>query len=244
MADGVAVASAAATAAHVSTAAEPPVRKDLQIPTSGRFVLVDAASAQLFMIEDGQVRGSMRVIVGRPTAATPVVKSTIHNATLNPYWYVSTDLARSIIAPAVLKDGPSYLRKGHYQILSDFSAEARVLPAAAVDWEKVADGRSEVYVRQLPGPANSMGTVKFGFGHADGIYLHDTPRKELFEGADRNLSAGCVRLEDAARLTSWLFGRGAVVSSKSPELNVPLPSPVPIVIMYMDTADRVQLAGL
>ena len=153
-----------------------------------------------------------------------------------------TDLARSIIAPAVLKDGPSYLRKGGYQILSDFSDEARVLPVADVDWEAVADGRSTVYVRQLPGPANSMGKVKFGFGQADGIYLHDTPRKELFEGADRNLSAGCVRVEDAGRLTSWLFGERPGVTSDSPELNVPLPSPVPIVIMYMDTADQVHLA--
>ena len=240
MADGAATASPD----HVSSSAEAELGIALQIPASGRFVLVDAASAQLFMIEDGQVRGSMRVIVGRPDAATPVVKSTIYNATLNPYWYVPTDLARSIIAPAVLKDGPSYLRKGGYQILSDFSEEARVLPAAGVDWEAVADGRSEVYVRQLPGPANSMGKVKFGFGHADGIYLHDTPRKELFDGADRNLSAGCVRVEDATRLTSWLFGRGAGVTSESPELNVPLPRPVPIAIMYMDSADRIELAGL
>jgi murein L,D-transpeptidase YcbB/YkuD len=244
MADDVAIASAAATSPHVPSSAEPELRTPLEIPASGRFVLVDAASAQLFMIEDGEVRGSMRVIVGRPAAATPVVESTIYNATLNPYWYVPTDLARSIIAPAVLKDGPSYLRKGGYQILSDFSDEAEVLAPADVDWEAVADGRSTIYVRQLPGPANSMGNVKFGFGHADGIYLHDTPRKELFEATDRNLSAGCVRVEDAARLTAWLFGGSERVASEAPDQDVALPSPVPIVIMYMDTADRVQLAGL
>jgi len=196
------------------------------------------------MIEDGEVRGSMRVIVGKPTAATPVVKSTIYSATLNPYWHVPGDLARTLIAPRVLKQGPSYLRDRGYQILSDFSADARVLDAADIDWEAVADGRATVHVRQLPGPANSMGKVKFGFGNADGIFLHDTPRKELFEGADRNLSAGCVRVEDADRLTRWLLGQSAGGASKTPEQDVPLPSPVPIAIMYLDTADRVQLAGL
>lgn len=40
-----------------------------EIPERGRYVLVDAASARLFMIEDGRVRDTMRVIVGKPAAA-------------------------------------------------------------------------------------------------------------------------------------------------------------------------------
>ena len=47
------------------------------IPPSGRYVLVDAASARLFMIEDGRVRDTMRVIVGRSAAATPALKSVL-----------------------------------------------------------------------------------------------------------------------------------------------------------------------
>ena len=48
-----------------------------QIPMRGRFVLVDAASARLFMIEDGRVSDSMRVIVGKPSAATPPLRSVL-----------------------------------------------------------------------------------------------------------------------------------------------------------------------
>jgi hypothetical protein len=52
-----------------------------QIPLQGRYVLVDAASARLYMIEDGRVRDSMRVIVGKPDTPTPELKSVINYET-------------------------------------------------------------------------------------------------------------------------------------------------------------------
>ena len=60
-----------------------------QIPVHGRYVLVDAASARLYMIEDGRVQDSMRVIVGKPETPTPELKSVINYETLNPYWHVT-----------------------------------------------------------------------------------------------------------------------------------------------------------
>ena len=51
-----------------------------------------------------------------------------------------------------------------------------------------------------------MGQLKFNLANADGIYLHDTPKKELFAQDQRNLSNGCVRLEDAPRFARWLLG--------------------------------------
>ncbi|MEO8176848.1 MAG: L,D-transpeptidase family protein, partial [Sphingomicrobium sp.] len=176
-------------------------------PTHGRYLLVDAASAQLFMVEDGAVRDSMKVIVGKASAQTPTLASKIYYATLNPYWNVPADLAKSLIAPRVLEQGVRYLTDHNYQVLASFAADAPVISPKDVDWRAVADGRITVKVRQLPGPANSMGQVKFGFPNNDGIFLHDTPRKELFAADQRAISHGCVRLEDAPRLARWLMGR-------------------------------------
>ena len=78
-----------------------------------------------------------------------------------------------------------------------------------------------------------MGRMKFGFANGDGIFLHDTPRKELFEASDRGLSNGCVRLEDAPRFARWLLGRPARPQGAKPEQKVPLPQPVPIYITYL-----------
>ena len=213
------------------------------IPARGRYVLVDAASARLFMMEDGQVVDSMRVIVGKPEAATPVLRSTLYYATLNPYWNVPPELARTIIAPKVLKDGIGYLRDKGYQVVSAFNRNPRLLDPESVDWAAVAAGRATVHVRQLPGPANSMGQMKFGFENDSGIYLHDTPRKELFSEAQRNLSNGCVRLEDAPRFARWLLGREPGAPADTPEQHVALPRPVPIMIAYLDEGARMSLAS-
>ena len=213
-------------------------------PKRGRFILVDAASARLFMIEDGQLVDSMKVIVGKPDAQTPTLASRIYYATLNPYWNVPEDLAQKIIAPRVLKDGIGYLRSNGYQVVDSFGDEAREIAPSKVDWKAVAAGRSTVKIRQLPGPRNSMGRVKFGFPNGYGIYLHDTPKKELFASDQRAVSNGCVRLEDAARLTRWLLGRDpAELTIERPEQHIALPRSVPIYITYSNEATQLAAAG-
>jgi murein L,D-transpeptidase YcbB/YkuD len=214
-----------------------------QIPLRGRYVLVDAASARLYMIEDGRVQDSMRVIVGKPDTPTPALKSVLNYETLNPYWHVGADLAKTVIAPRVLKDGDAYLTRQGYEILSGWGADARVLSPDSVDWKAVAAGEAQIYVRQLPGPANSLGHFKFDLPNSNGIYLHDTPRKELFAQDQRNLSHGCVRLEDAERLARWLLGKEPPTAS-APEEHVLLPKPVPVQISYLDTRSQTQLSSL
>ena len=215
-----------------------------EIPDRGRYVLVDAASARLYMIEDGRVRDSMRVIVGKPAAATPALKSTLYYATLNPFWNVPVDLVQTLIAPRVLKDGTAYLTEKGYEVVSKFGSDAQVLSPDSVDWEAVAGGRAQVRVRQRPGPANSMGQMKFDLAHSNGIYLHDTPKKDLFAKAERNLSNGCVRLEDAPRLARWLLGNDPPLAAAAPEQHVAIPRAVPITIAYLDARAQMQLAGL
>ena len=203
-------------------------------PAKGRYIVVDSASARLWMVEDGRIADSMKVIVGKPSSQTPVLASVIYYATLNPYWNVPPDLAQNLVAKRVLAQGVSYLKAHNYQVLSGFEANAEPVAVQQVDWRAVADGKATVRIRQLPGPGNSMGKVKFGFANGTGVFLHDTPNKGLFESDDRDLSNGCIRLEDADRLGRWLL-RGAVpaVDPAEPEQHVQLPAPVPIFVTYM-----------
>jgi murein L,D-transpeptidase YcbB/YkuD len=204
------------------------------MPPKDRYIMVDTAGARLYMIDNGQVVDSMKVIVGKadPSTQTPMLASTIYYATLNPYWHVSAEMVRSLIARNVLDQGLGYLKSHGYQVLAaDGSGE--MLNAASVDWHAVADGRETVQVRQLPGPGNSMGRIKIGFPNSEDIYLHDTPNKDLFAQEDRTLSHGCIRLEDAERLGRWLMGREPHAASNDPEQNVLLPTPVPIYVTYL-----------
>ncbi|WP_458390129.1 L,D-transpeptidase family protein [Sphingomonas sp. F9_3S_D5_B_2] len=212
------------------------------LPSRGRFVLVDAATARLWMIDNGQVADSMKVIVGKPGSQTPMLASAIYAATLNPYWNVPGDLVQKLIAPRVLAQGVNYLKVHHYELLSGFGDDAQPVDATDVDWKAVAQGKATIRVRQLPGPANSMGEVKFAFPNKSGIYLHDSPEKELFAKSQRDLSNGCIRLEDANRLGRWLMGREPSVASDEPEQRVFLPKPVPVFVTYLTAhADGGQL---
>jgi len=143
----------------------------------------------------------------------------------------------------VLKDGNTYLTDRGYEVVTGWGPDARVLSPDSVDWKAVAAGNAQVYVRQRPGPANSLGQFKFDLPDGDGIYLHDTPKKELFALDERNLSHGCVRLEDAQRLARWLLGKDPPAASV-PEQNVLLPQPVPIRISYLDPDSQTRLASL
>ncbi|MDB5698809.1 MAG: murein L,D-transpeptidase, partial [Alphaproteobacteria bacterium] len=202
----------------------------------GRHLLVDAAAARLYLYENGQVRDSMRVVVGKPSEQTPMMAGVVRFAMINPYWNIPPDLVRKRVAAGVLTQGEGFLREKHYQILSDWSDRARVVDPALVDWNAVAQGRLDLRVRQLPSPENAMGKMKFMFPNALGVYLHDTPDKDLLRKSERQFSSGCVRLEDAPRLARWLFGRPLVVPSGEPETRVDLPEPVPVYITYLTAA--------
>jgi murein L,D-transpeptidase YcbB/YkuD len=199
----------------------------------GRFVMVNAAEQRLYMWEDRKPVDSMVVVVGKPKYPTPLMAAFIRFASLNPYWYVPPDLATERIAPNVLKRGMKYLDDLGYEVMSDWTRDATLVDPKTVDWKGVADGKVEVMIRQKPGPHNSMGRIKFMFPNQEGVYLHDNPERELFTEASRLYSGGCVRLEDAWRLSRWLFGRELTWEGAGTEEPVPLNPPVPVYITYL-----------
>lgn len=198
----------------------------------GRWVLVDAASARLWMYDGSRLAGTMKVVVGAPQTQTPAMAGFLRYAIVNPYWNLPDDLMPSRITEKVLANGPGYIKASGYQVLSGWDEDAPVLDPAKVDWQAVAAGQQAVRARQLPGPGNFMGAVKFMFPNEQGIYLHDTPERELLTKDTRYFSNGCVRLEAAAKLGRWLLGK-PLPRSQKPERRVELPVPVPIYITYL-----------
>ena len=204
------------------------------LPTGkGRFVVVNAAEQRLYMWDDGKPVDSMVVVVGKPKNPTPLMAAYIRFASLNPYWYVPPDLATERIAPKVLKQGMKYLDLLGYEVMSDWTKDATIIDPKTIDWKGVANGTVDVLIRQKPGPHNSMGRIKFMFPNEQGVYLHDNPERELFSEASRLYSGGCVRLEDAWRLSSWLFHRELTWEGAGTEEPVALDPPVPVYITYL-----------
>lgn len=199
-----------------------------------RYVVVDSGAAEVYLFDRDRRVDSMRVVVGTAKTKTPMMAVLMRDAKANPYWNVPPELVRSLTAKKVGEQGLSYFKDFHYEVLSDWGPNARVIDPKTVNWKGIASGKVKptVRVRQLPGPWNSMRNMKFEMPNDYGIYLHDTPHPELFAQADRWLSNGCVRLEDYRRFATWVFGNVPQATSQYEQV-FPLPRAVPVYMTYL-----------
>jgi len=203
------------------------------LPASGRFLLVDAGASMLTLYQNGQVIDSMKVITGTEELPTPLIASVMYYITYNPYWHAPDHLVRKTIAPNVLKLGMGYFKSHGYEVINEWSDSASSIDPKTIDWKAAAAGTLHLKIRQDPGPLNSMGILKFPFPNPQDIYLHDTPDHSKFALANRNLSNGCVRVEDARRLGRWLLGSEPVSPGKVAETRVQLPTGTPVYLTYI-----------
>jgi murein L,D-transpeptidase YcbB/YkuD len=203
-------------------------------PSSGRFVIVDSATQRLIMYENGVPVDTMKVVVGDPYTLklpTPMIASTMYYVVYNPYWNVPHHLVRKMAANL---SQASYRKAKGYEIMSDWTANATPIDPSTVDWAAVKEGKLLIRVRQKPNDDdNSMGNLKFPFDNPEGIFLHDTPKKEYFQLAVRAKSNGCVRVEDAHRFARWLLGHEPARPSDGAEQFEQMRAGVPVFTTYL-----------
>ena len=106
------------------------------------------------------------------------------------------------------------------------------------------DDRQRARVRQLPGPWNALGPIKFLLPNIHGVYLHGTPAPALFKEERRDFSHGCVRVADPFALAAWVLKdepdwppdriRAAVADGATRSIKVGRPPR--IVLFYMTAA--------
>ena len=164
-------------------------------------VLVNVAAFEVWLFEEGRRVESIRAVVGTLRRQTPTFSNEIEYLEVNPVWKVPTTIVRARILPRATRD-PGWLTRAGFELRGK---DGRVDPLD-IDWSKVEESRHLPYrVVQRPGPYNAMGRVKFIFPNERGIYLHDTPDKDLFERSSRMASFGCVRVERPAALARFLM---------------------------------------
>ena len=120
-------------------------------------------------------------------------------------------------------------------------ARQNVVSSGAVTPEVLEQLRSgKLFIRQNPGPKNSLGLVKFIFPNTYNVYMHDSPEQELFSRTRRDFSHGCIRLEKPADLAAWVLRdnpgwtperiHAAMNGDKTQQVN--LAHPIPVLILY------------
>ncbi len=164
-----------------------------------RYVMVDIPAAQVEAVENGVVESRHIAIVGRPSRPSPDVNSKVTEVNFNPYWTVPVSIVRRDLIPLMQKD-PKYLANEHIRIFDQHHKELR---AAEIDWN--SQEAVNYMFKQDPGSFNSLGTLRIQFPSPDGVYMHDTPEKNLFGDDMRFDSSGCVRVQNVRQLVDWLL---------------------------------------
>jgi murein L,D-transpeptidase YcbB/YkuD len=145
----------------------------------------------------------MNVVVGKAlNTQTPLFVEQMEYVIFRPYWNPPPSIIRSEIVPALRKN-PSYLDRQNMEIVASGADNAPSLPASEENIAKVAAGK--LFVRQRPGPSNSLGLAKFIFPNSENVYMHGTPAQQLFSRTRRDFSHGCIRVEDPAKFAEWVL---------------------------------------
>lgn len=185
----------------------------------GKLITVNIPEFILHVNDGAKKVFDMNVVVGKEGHNTTIFSGDLNQVVFSPYWNVPPSIVKKEILPGIEKN-PDYLQTHNMEIVNNNGA----LPV----------------VRQLPGPKNSLGKVKFLFPNSYNIYFHDTPAKSLFEKDKRAYSHGCIRLSDPKKMAmyllqddpQWTSSKIDAAMNSGTEKFVKLKKPVPVIITY------------
>ena len=197
-------------------------------------VMVNIPNYSLTIVRDGSVYWQTRIVVGKPSQATPITSAEMKYITVNPTWNVPPSIIQNEYLPALAQD-PTVLERMGLKI------------------EQAADGTVRIW--QPPGDRNALGRIRFNFPNKFLVYQHDTPDKHLFAHDKRAYSHGCMRVQDPAMYAEVLLGIALPNAGYSQERikrmygtseqNINFPAPIPVHITYqtafVDDAGKLQI---
>lgn len=202
---------------------------------AARYVVVNIPGAMVEAVENGVVERRHVAIVGRPDRPSPVLAARITAVNLNPTWTVPTSIVKADIIPHMRKDA-NFLAKNHMRL---FGAGGVELDPRTINWAKLIN--PHFYVRQDPGAHNSLGQLRIDMPNGEAVFLHDTPKKELFRNDVRFNSSGCARIDGVRELAAWLLkgseweqvGNIDAAIATGERRDIKLTRPVPVAWVYL-----------
>lgn len=188
------------------------------------YILVNAPAYEAIIVRNGELAARRRVIVGAKKTPTWQFSALVTGVAFNPTWFVPPSIVAENVGALMKKKPREAARLGYY---------------SAVDGG----------VRQKPGPKNALGEMKLIMPNPYGIFLHDTPARDLFERENRALSHGCIRVDDALAFAAAILGpqwneetlKGIVATNDTTAIE--LETPLPVYVGYF-TASAAKDAGV
>jgi murein L,D-transpeptidase YcbB/YkuD len=141
-------------------------------------VIVNHPDFTLKVMQNGRQVWTTKVVIGKPSTATPLLSETMKSITVNPTWTVPQSIVRNEYLPALAQD-PTVLDRMGLRVSYDRGGG--------------------VTITQPPGAGNALGRVRFNINNRFSVFQHDTPDKNYFGHTVRAYSHGCMRIENPAK---------------------------------------------
>ncbi len=206
-------------------------------PLEPNHIFVNVPAYELKLRENDSVRFESKVVVGKKKTTTPEIRDSLQYVIAYPYWNVPRKISLEEIIVKAQKDS-TYFNRNNYELLT---YRKDTVDMSTIDWNKMNDDTFTYLIRQKGGGYNSLGYVKFIFPNKYAIYLHDTPSKSLFKRELRAFSHGCVRVEKALSMASYILKSDSneytpdsmyAYIKKRKEKSIKLNTTIPVYIYY------------
>jgi murein L,D-transpeptidase YcbB/YkuD len=203
-----------------------------------KYVVVNIPAAQVEVIENGRVVSRHTGVVGKPDRPTPLLRSTITDLNFNPVWR----LPPTVVSEDLIPTGKRMQDEGKNVLVKfgiDAYANGKKVDPETIDWTSGAV-RGYSYSQQ-PGKENPMGFLKINFASSESVYMHDTPKDNLFGRNFRAASSGCIRVHNIEAVAEWLlagnsgWSRNVIerLKESGERRDIRLKKPVPLYFVYI-----------
>ncbi len=184
-------------------------------------VIVNVPDYTLKIVHNGSTYWQTKIVVGKPSQATPITSAEMKFITVNPTWNVPPSIIQNEYLPAMAQD-PTVLERMGLKI------------------QQAPDGTVRIW--QPPGDRNALGRIRFNFPNKFLVYQHDTPDKQLFAHDKRAYSHGCMRVNDplmyGEKLLSLVLPNENYTAERlrkmfgGSEVNINFPFNIPVHLTY------------
>jgi L,D-transpeptidase YcbB len=212
-------------------------------PDLGAFYVWDSVPEQMTSVyADGKRVLFEKIVVGKPDTPTPIFSADMRFVIFHPSWGVPPGMKVNELWPQLRQTGSGWFFSGPTasSVLSGHgllvSRGGHPVNPDQIDWQNT-DIQSFDFT-QPPGPKNVLGAVKFRFPNRHDVYMHDTPERNLFGGAVRAFSHGCMRVQNPNKLAEVLLAHDKGWASDKVQSyalhggEIKLDTPIPVHISY------------
>lgn len=187
--------------------------KQLPAKMPSKYIWVNLPGFYLKVINNDTLALESKIICGKTATPTPIITSAISDIVIYPTWTVPTSIITKDMLPG-LKRNVNYLaRRGLYLL----NGKDEKIDAANINWAKYTKG-IPFRIQQGSGDGNALGVIKFNFENPFSVYLHDTNQRYLFKNSSRNLSHGCVRVQEWQSLANIIIRNDSLLAKRTDTL--------------------------